>query len=158
MKLVSPMWVSTSLSKSGYCQSIVYKSVSGQWLVVEKERQTPHPIYTGQNRKDFVNLFPDKPLDGKTDNLYMFASMTTLLTHTVAHSTKPSFMPRTNNQPPKKFLSLALKVVKNGNILTFKVNFLCQKITESFQEKNSLKNMILGAHFLLLTFFENFNF
>ena len=35
-------------------------------------------------------------------------SMTTLLTHTVAHSTKPSFMPKTNNQPLKKFLSLAL--------------------------------------------------
>ena len=34
--------------------------------------------------------------------------MTTLLTHTVAHSTKPSFIPKTNNQPPKKFLSLAL--------------------------------------------------
>ena len=30
------------------------------------------------------------------------------LTHTVAHSTKPSFMPKTNNQPAKKFLSLAL--------------------------------------------------
>ena len=30
-------------------------------------------------------------------------SMTTLLTHTVAHSTTPSFMPKTNNQPPKKF-------------------------------------------------------
>ena len=28
--------------------------------------------------------------------------MTTLLTHTVAHSTKPSFMPKTNNQPLKK--------------------------------------------------------
>ena len=46
----------------------------------------------------------------------LFVSMTTLLTHTVAHSTKPSFMPKTNNQPPKKFLSLALswaKLVKN---------------------------------------------
>ena len=43
-------------------------------------------------------------------------SMTTLLTHTVAHSTKPSFRPKTNNQPLKMFLSLALsraKVVKN---------------------------------------------
>ena len=43
-------------------------------------------------------------------------SMTTLLTHTVAHSTKPSFRSKTNNQPLKKFLSLALswtKVVKN---------------------------------------------
>ena len=37
-----------------------------------------------------------------------FFSMTTLLTHTVAHSTKPSFRPKTNNQPLKKFLSLAL--------------------------------------------------
>ena len=35
-------------------------------------------------------------------------SMTTLLTHTVAHSTKRSFRPETNNQPLKKFLSLAL--------------------------------------------------
>ena len=35
-------------------------------------------------------------------------SMTTLLTHTVAHSTQPSFRPQTNNQPLKKFLSLAL--------------------------------------------------
>ena len=35
-------------------------------------------------------------------------SMTTLLTHTVAHSTKPSFRPKTNNQPLKKFLSLVL--------------------------------------------------
>ena len=36
--------------------------------------------------------------------------------HTAAHSTKPSFMPKTNNQTPKKFSSLALswaKVVKN---------------------------------------------
>ena len=29
-------------------------------------------------------------------------SMTTLLTHTVAHSTKPTIMPKSNNQPPKK--------------------------------------------------------
>ena len=36
------------------------------------------------------------------------SSMTTLLTHTVAHSTKPSFRPKTNNQPLKKSLSLAL--------------------------------------------------
>ena len=60
--------------------------------------------------------------------------MSTLLTHTVAHSTKPSFMPKTNNQPPKKFLSLALssaKVVKNLKILTFKVNFLSQNLNLS---------------------------
>ena len=35
-------------------------------------------------------------------------SMTTLLTHALAHSTKSSFRSNTNNQPLKKFLSLAL--------------------------------------------------
>ena len=62
-------------------------------------------------------------------------SMTSLLTQTVAHSTRPYFRPKTNNQTLKKFLSLAVswvKVVKNGKILTFKVNFLCQKLSESF--------------------------
>ena len=62
-------------------------------------------------------------------------SMTSLLTHTVAHSTRPSFKLKTNNQPLKKFLSLAVswvKVVKNGKILTFRVNFLCQKLSECF--------------------------
>jgi hypothetical protein len=66
---------------------------------------------------------------------YMVSSMTSLLTHTVAYSTRPSFRSKTNNQPLKKFLSLAvswLKVVKNCKILTFKVNFLCQKLSESF--------------------------
>ena len=43
-------------------------------------------------------------------------SMTSILTHNVAHSTRHSFRPKTNNQPIKKFLSLAVsyvKVVKN---------------------------------------------
>ena len=49
-------------------------------------------------------------------NRSRYFSMTTLLTHTVAHSTKPSFRFKTNNQPLKKFLSLVLswaKVIKN---------------------------------------------
>ena len=37
----------------------------------------------------------------------IWVSMTSLLTHTVAHSTRPFFRPKTNNQPLKKFLSLA---------------------------------------------------
>ena len=66
---------------------------------------------------------------------YMFVSMTLLLMHTVAHSNRLSFRPKTNNQPIKKFLGLVVswvKVVKNCNILTCKVNFLCQKWSESF--------------------------
>ena len=61
----------------------------------------------------------------------------------------------------KKFLSLSVswvKIVKNGKILTFKVNFLCQKLSESFSIFFSLKNLILGAHLLLLTFFGTFIF
>ena len=64
-----------------------------------------------------------------------YVSMTTLLTHTVAYSTRPFFRPKTNNQPTKKFLSLGVtwvKVVKMCKILTFKVNFLCQKGSKSF--------------------------
>ena len=40
---------------------------------------------------------------------YTLVSMTQLLTHSVAHSTKPSSRPKTNNQPTiKKFLGLAI--------------------------------------------------
>ena len=35
-------------------------------------------------------------------------SMTSLLAHTLAHSTRPSFRLKTNNQPLKKFLSLGV--------------------------------------------------
>ena len=34
--------------------------------------------------------------------VYLDFSMTTLLTHTVAHSTEPSFGPKTNKQPQQK--------------------------------------------------------
>ena len=48
-------------------------------------------------------------------------------------------------------------MIENCQLLTFKVNFPHQKSSESFS-LFSLKNINLGAHFLLLTFFENFNF
>ena len=63
-------------------------------------------------------------------------SMTSLLMHTIAHLTRPTYRPKVNNLPIKKFLSRAaswVKIVKNGKILTFKVNFLCQKLSESFK-------------------------
>ena len=46
----------------------------------------------------------------------LYISMISLITHTVAHSTRPSFRLKTNNQPLKKFWSLAVswvKVIKN---------------------------------------------
>ena len=50
------------------------------------------------------------------------------------------------------------KSVKKCQNLTFKVNFLCQKLSESFSIFFSLKNINSGAHFLLLKFFDNVNF
>ena len=50
------------------------------------------------------------------------------------------------------------KSAKSPNLLTFKVNFLYQKLSESLSIFFSLKNINLGAHFLLLTFFDSINF
>ena len=50
------------------------------------------------------------------------------------------------------------KSAKSPNLPTVKVNFLYQKLSESFSILFSLKNINLGAHFLLLTFFDNINF
>ena len=41
---------------------------------------------------------------------------------------------------------------------TFKVIFLCQKLTDFFLKKNSFTNINLGDHFFVKTFFSNFNF
>ena len=50
------------------------------------------------------------------------------------------------------------KSAKSPNLLTFKVNFLCQKLSEAFSIFFSLNNTNLGVHFLLLTFFDKINF
>ena len=52
----------------------------------------------------------------RAGNSCTYFSMTSRLTHDVAHSTRHSFSPKTNNQPFKKFLSLPfswVKVIKN---------------------------------------------
>ena len=47
-------------------------------------------LVTGQQNTAAVRIYSSLTVG-------IFLSMTTLLTHTVAHSTKPSFMPKTNN-------------------------------------------------------------
>jgi len=44
----------------------------------------------------------------KTVGTFAIISKTSLLMHTVAHSNRPSYGPRGNRQPLKKFLSLAV--------------------------------------------------
>ena len=74
------------------------------------------------------------------------------------------FLPK-NQHTQRKFLNFenwtngeVSKSAKSPNLPTFKVNFLYQKLSESFSIFFSLKNINLGTHFLLLTFFDNFNF
>ena len=88
------------------------------------------------------------------------ASMTSLLTHTFEHSNRSSCRSKTNNQPIKKFLSQLSKSCQKWQNSDFQSQFSMSKIIRSFLIFFffSLKNMILGAHLLLLTFFENFNF
>ena len=59
-------------------------------------------------------------------------SMTTLLTHNVAHSTKPFFMPQTNNQSPKTQLSKSCKKWQNSD---FQSQFSMSKIIGIFLKK-----------------------
>ena len=58
------------------------------------------------------------------------------------------------------FLKLVdeLRFIKKCQNCTFKVNFGCQKSTDFFQKKNSSKNINLGDHLLLKTFFSRLNF
>jgi hypothetical protein len=69
------------------------------------------------------------------------------------------FLPK-NQHAQRKLLNFEnwSKSAKSPNLLTFKVNFLYQKLSESFSIFFSLKNINLGAHFLLLTFLDNINF
>ena len=62
--------------------------------------------------------------------------------------------------PTKVFKSCAQlsKSCKKWQNSDFQSQFSMSKNILIFLKKKSLKNMILGAHFLLLKFFENFNF
>ena len=66
-------------------------------------------------------------------------SMTSLLTHSVAHSTRPSFRPKINNQPLKKFLSLALSWTKvvPWKKLFLKKNVSLKKLLFLFSQKDT---------------------
>ena len=100
-------------------------------------------------QRDFITFEHPVPTPG------VQVSMTSLLMNTVAYFTRPSFMSKSNNQPLKKFSSLAVswvKVVINCKFLTFKVNSLSQKLSKS------LVIFFIEEYHFRGTFFENFNF
>ena len=88
-------------------------------------------------------------------------SMTSLLTHTVAHSTRPSCRSKTNNQSLEKFFNCCGQLIKN-----------CQKWQNSdFQGQFAISTIILDfpifffieeyhfrGTFFAFGIFENFNF
>ena len=73
--------------------------------------------------------------------------MTSLLTHPVVHSTRPSYRPKINNQPLKKFLSLAVSWVKVEDPSAFKnmtKKFNFAILTTFTQLTTRLKNFLRG--------------
>ena len=72
--------------------------------------------------------------------------MTSLLTHTVAHSTRPFSRPKINNQPLKKFFKSCGQLSKS-----------CQKWQNSdFQSQFSMSKII--RIFLIFFFIEEYDF
>jgi len=73
---------------------------------------------------------------------------------------KQAFWPRINilkgNLKKKSFDGL--RFVKKCQNRTFKVNFGCQKLIEFFQKNFLSKNINLGDHYLVKTFFSKLNF
>ena len=84
--------------------------------------------------------------------------MTTLLTHTVAHSTKPSFMPKTNNQPPKKSCAQLSKSCQKWQNPDFQSQFSMSKNIRIFLKKKFIEEYDFRGTLFVIDIFENFNF
>jgi hypothetical protein len=73
-------------------------------------------VFPGERCIGKTSQTPVNSPRGSFPGTSLTVSMTSLLTHNVAHSTRPSFRPKTNNQPITKSWSLAVswvKVIKN---------------------------------------------
>ena len=67
-------------------------------------------------------------------------------------------MPKNQHAQRKKKSADELQFIEKYQNHTLKVDFLCQKLSKSFQKKFSLKNINLGHQLLLKIFFDKFNF
>ena len=92
--------------------------------------------------------------DDRTMNVCTFnksgnttSSMTTLLTQAVAHSTRPFFRPKTDNQPLKKFLSLSVNWVK--------VIEICKILMSIFMSK-MIRILLIYQYFFQTWIFERY--
>jgi hypothetical protein len=73
---------------------------------------------------------------------------------------KQDFCPRINMLKGKKIKNSAdkLRFIEKYQNHALKVDFLYQKLSESFKKKISFKNISLGHQLFLKTFFDKFNF
>ena len=88
-------------------------------------------------------------------------SMTQLWKHTVAHSTMPSFRPKANNQPIKKFFSIAttwVNVVKMCKNSDFQSQFSMSKMIRSFLIFFFIEEYHLRSTFFVIDIFWQFQF
>ena len=81
-------------------------------------------------------------------------SMTSVLTHPVAHSTRSKF----NNQPIKKSCGQLSKSCQKWQNSDFQSQFSMSKMITIFLKKIFIEEYHFRSTFLSLTFFENFNF
>ena len=116
-----------------------YAAVNLDGALISKEITGIMGCQVGLSKDLYGSDLQAKSTSGTTTSI----SMTLLLKHTVAHSSRPFFRPTTSRINSFK--------AKNGKILSIEVNFLFQKLSEAFYFL--LTNIILGTHFLLLTFF-----
>ena len=68
------------------------------------------------------------------------------------------FFPKNQHAQKKKKSTNELRFIEKYQNRTLKVDFLCLKLSESFQIKFSLKNINLGHQLLLKPFFDKIQF
>jgi isocitrate dehydrogenase kinase/phosphatase len=86
--------------------------------------------------------------------LYGFQKVWKILLSKIVGPKKQDFFPRINMKKELKNSADELWFIKKYQNRTLKVDFLCQKLSESFQNKFSLKNINLG-HQLMFNFKNN---
>ena len=89
---------------------------------------------------------------------YFHLSMTSLLTHTVAHSTRPSFRPKTNNQPVFKSCCQLSKKCKQLQNSDFQSQFSMSKMIRIFLKKFFIEEYNLVSTFFVIDIFWQLQF
>jgi hypothetical protein len=92
-----------------YAQQIIGKILpKGNFHVQLWRGIFPHDHHRPVKVARFVTIIHTRSFSLYISIFYINSSMTQLLTHSVAHTTRPSFRPKTNNQSIKKLLSLTV--------------------------------------------------